>query len=165
MSSGFFSCEMSFSSCSSYSSVSRIAFSKMAGLAVTPRIPSSSTILHSSPERMSLRPITSSHALCPNSLSLAAGFIALPLRIGAGAFLDPLLYAPRDLLRGEPVGIRDGLLRRARAEAVDADHQAVADDAVPVEPCRRLDGHELRLRIVGNELALGIAVPGKEPLD
>ena len=52
-----------------------MAFSKMAGLAVTPRTPSSSTMRHSSPDWISLRPITSSHALCPNSFNLAAGFM------------------------------------------------------------------------------------------
>src|SRR5256885_14331943 len=165
MVSGSLPCEMSWPSCSSYSSVSTIAFSKMAGFAVTPRIPSSSTILHSSPEWMSLRPMTSSHALCPSSLSLAAGFIALPLGVGTGAFLDPLLYPSRDLLRCEAEGVGDGLLRRARAEAIDADHQAVADDPVPIEPAGRLDRHQLRLLIVGNELALGVSVPGEEPLD
>src|SRR4051812_9122374 len=164
MSSGFLSFAMSWPSCSSYSSLSTIAFSKMAGLAVTPRIPSSSTIRNSSPEWMSLRPMRSSHALCPISLSLAAGFIALPLGVGSGAFLDPLLYPSRDLLRREAEGIGDGLLRRARAESVDADHQAVADDPVPIEPARRLDRDELRLRIVGNELALRVSVPGEEPL-
>src|SRR5438067_2130310 len=165
MSSGFFSCEMSWPSCSSYSSVSTIAFSKMAGLAVTPRIPSSSTILDSSPEWMSLRPMRSSHALCPNSLSLAAGFIALPLGVGPGAFLQPFLDSSRDLLRSEPESVGDGLLGRARAEAVDPDHQAVADDPVPVEPARSLDGYQFRLGIVGNQLALGVAVPGEESLD
>src|SRR4051812_17346997 len=154
----------SFSSCSSYSSVSTIAFSKMAGLAVTPRIPSSSTILHSSPEWMSLRPMTSSHALCPSSLSLAAGFIALPLGVGASPFVEPLLDPSRDLLRREAEGVGDGLLRRARAEAIDADHQAVADDPVPIDAAGSLDRHQLRLRIVGNELALGVSVPGEEPL-
>ncbi len=52
-----------------------MAFSKMAGLAVTPRMPSSSIMRFSSPERINLRPIRSSHALCPNSFNLAAGFI------------------------------------------------------------------------------------------
>ncbi len=55
-----------------------MAFSKMAGLAVTPRIPSSSTIRANWPEWINLRPIRSSHALCPNSFSLAAGFIVSP---------------------------------------------------------------------------------------
>src|SRR3954447_551523 len=155
----------SFSSCSSYSSVSTMAFSKMAGLAVTPRIPSSSTILHSSPEWMSLRPMLSSHALCPNSLSFAAGFIALPLRVGAGTFLEPLLDPSGHLLRGEPERVGDRLLRRAGAETVDPDHQAVADDAVPVEAPCRLHRDELRLRIMRNQLALRLSGPGEEPLD
>src|SRR5712671_7748655 len=158
-------CAMSWPSCSSYSSLSTIAFSKMAGFAVTPRIPSSSTIRNSSPEWMSLRPMRSSHALCPHSLSFAAGFIALPLGVGAGAFLDPLLYPSGNFLRRQAESVGDRLLRRARTEAVDPDHQAVADDPVPVESARGLDGDELRLRIVGNQLALRIAVPGEEPLD
>src|SRR5256885_5451727 len=134
MVSGSLPCEMSWPSCSSYSSLSTIAFSKMAGFAVTPRIPSSSTIRSSSPEWMSLRPMMSSHALCPNSLSLAAGFIALPLGVGAGAFLHPLLDPSCDLLRSESERVGHRLLRRARTEAIDPDHQAVADDPVPVDP-------------------------------
>src|SRR5213082_2042264 len=154
MVSGSLSCAMSCPSCSSYSSVSTMAFSKMAGFAVTPRIPSSSTIRSSSPEWMSLRPILSSHALCPSSLSLAALFIALPLGIGASPFLQPFLDPACDLLGSEAVGVGHRFLRRAGAEAVDSHHQPVADDAEPVDPPRRLDGHELRLRVVRHELAL-----------
>src|SRR5713101_418412 len=124
-----------------------MAFSKMAGFAVTPRIPSSSAMRLSSPDLMSLRPIKSSQALCPNSFNLAAGFIfSAPLPGGrARAFQKPFRDAAGDLLRSEIVGLGQRLLRSAGAEAVDSDDQPVADDAVPVEAERRFDRDELRL--------------------
>ena len=70
---------MSRLSSSSYSSDSTIAFSKIAGLAVTPRMPSSRVKRSSSPDWMSLRPIRSSHGLWPTSFSIWEGFIVYPL--------------------------------------------------------------------------------------
>src|SRR3954469_17265000 len=122
---------MSAESSSSYSSDSTMAFSKMAGLAVTPRMPSSSDMRSSPPSWINLRPIRSSHALCPNSFNLAAGFIAFSsFGVGARAFGQPLADAGGHLGRREIVSVGERLFRRAGAEAVDADHQPVADDAV-----------------------------------
>src|SRR5882672_12876499 len=100
-----------------------MAFSKMAGLAVTPRTPSSSIIRFNSPDRISLRPIRSSHGLCPNSFSLAAGFMITPtllLRIGACSRGQPLRDPAGHLLRRQIVGVRQRLVRGAGAEPVDA---------------------------------------------
>src|SRR5256885_6208228 len=103
-----------------------MAFSKMAGLAVTPRTPSSSIIRFSSPERISLRPIRSNQALCPNSFSLTAGFIVSPsLRVRARALGQPARDPACHLLRREIVSVHQRLFRRAGAESVDPDHQAV----------------------------------------
>src|SRR5512141_1240844 len=102
-----------------------MAFSKMEGFAVTPRIPSSFTMRNSSPEWISLRPITSSQALCPSSFNLAAGFILLSsLGVRACAFGQPLRDPSGHLLRRQVIGVGQRLLRRAGAEAVDSHHQA-----------------------------------------
>src|SRR5713226_5752637 len=120
-----------------------MAFSKMAGFAVTPRIPSSSIMRSSSPDLISLRPIRSSHALWPNWLSLAAGLVIESLLgVGARAFVQPFGNAARDFRRREIVGVGERFLRRAGAEAVDADDQPVADDAVPVVAAGRFDRDE-----------------------
>src|SRR5512140_1736709 len=122
-----------------------MAFSKIDGFAVTPRMPSSSDMRSSPPSWINLRPIRSSHALCPNSFNLAAGFIAFSsLGIGARAFGQPLADAGGHLGRREIVGIGERFFRGAGAEAVDADHQPVADDSVPVEAAGCLDGHQPR---------------------
>src|SRR5438132_6327861 len=142
-----------------------MAFSKMAGFAVTPRMPSSSLMRLSSPDLISLRPIRSSHALWPNSLSLAAGFVMdLLLGVGARAFVEPFGNAARDLGRREIVRVGERLLRRAGAEAVDADHQPVADDPVPVVPAGRFDRDETGFA-VRDQLALFVARPVQESLD
>src|SRR5256885_5174960 len=49
---------------------------------------------------------------------------------------QPLRDAAGHLLRRHAVGVGERLLRRTGAEAVDAHHQAVADDSVPIEPAR-----------------------------
>src|SRR4051812_26535487 len=98
------------------------------------------------------------------STSPPASSWELLLGVGAGAFLQPLRDAARDLLRGEIVGVGERLLGRAGAEAIDADDEAVADDAVPVVAARRLDGHQPCLA-VGDEPALLLARPLEEALD
>src|SRR3954470_20994597 len=155
---------MSAESSSSYSSDSTMAFSKMAGFAVTPRMPSSSVMRSSPPSWINLRPIRSSHALCPNSFNLAAGFIGFSsLGVGARAFGQPAPDAGGNLGGREIVGIGERLLGGAGAEAVDADHQAVADDAVPVETARGFHRHQPGLA-VRDELALLVAGPFQEAL-
>src|SRR5690348_1979885 len=141
-----------------------MAFSKMAGLAVTPRMPSSSDMRSKVPSWMSLRPIRSSHALCPNSFNLAAGFIGFSsFGIGARAFGQPAPDAGGDLGGRQIVGVGERLFRSAGAEAVDAHHQPVADDAVPVEPARGFHRDQPRPS-VRNELALLVAGPFQEAL-
>src|SRR5256885_9230429 len=76
---------------------------------------------------------------------------------------QPLRDAAGHLLRRHAVGVGERLLRRTGAEAVDAHHQAVADDSVPIEPAGGLHRDEPG-PAVRDQLALLVAGPFQETL-
>src|SRR6478672_6000464 len=103
-----------------------MAFSKIAGLAVTPRSESTSISRWSSPPSIRLRRIWSSHTLVPAAvraarrgltsvLTLMGGGLLCRSSSGLGALQDGLC-AGGDVLRGESEVLVQSLLRGGRSE-------------------------------------------------
>src|SRR5438874_9472596 len=93
-----------------------------------------------------------------HSISLPASSSSPSLRVRARALRQPLRDAAGHLLRRHAVGVGERLLRRACPEAVDSDHQTVADDAIPIEPACGLNRDEPG-PAVRYQLALLVAGP------
>src|SRR5215204_6809473 len=123
-----------------------MAFSKMAGLEVTPRRDSSRTSRSSSPCSIRERRIWSSHGEVPASSSAARrSLVCAAVAIRLRPFAQSVYELPArggHVLRGEAEVLQQGRGGPRRAEAGHTDHLAVvADDAVPAQGGGGLHGH------------------------
>src|SRR5262245_32523918 len=103
-----------------------MAFSKMVGLEVMPRSPSSSIIFCSSPESIMPRRMLSSQKLWPWVCSSLRGFISGSLSEGEKASAaQGRQRLGHDVVDVEPELVQDDLARGGGPETVDGDQDAV----------------------------------------